>query len=167
MLICPIAPVAPLLPHSGAMVLLDAVLAYDEEFLCAAAHIGAEHALLQADGTVPAWMAMEIMAQCIAALEGVHAHNRGEAVRLGFLLGTRKLNLFAAALPVGCRLQAEARLSIRDSNGFAVFDCGLHVVDAPEHFRLPENGRVAQAALNVFSPPDLDAYLAQTQKAHA
>ena len=165
MLSCPISDVAALLPHSGHMVLLDEVLAYDHESLQASAHIGADHVLMQPDGTVPAWMAMEIMAQCIAALDGIHAHNGGESVRLGFLLGTRKLHLFADTLPLGCELLAETRQSIRDNNGFAVFDCSLRIIAAPAGFRLPENGLVAQAALNVFSPPDLDNYLAQTQKA--
>ncbi|MFD1243942.1 ApeP family dehydratase [Paralysiella testudinis] len=165
MLSCPISDVAALLPHSGHMVLLDEVLAYDHESLQASAHIGADHVLMQPDGTVPAWMAMEIMAQCIAALDGIHAHNGGESVRLGFLLGTRKLHLFADTLPLGCELLAETRQSIRDNNGFAVFDCSLRIIAAPAGFRLPENGLVAQAALNVFSPPDLDGYLAQTQKA--
>ena len=165
MLSCPISDVAALLPHSGHMVLLDEVLAYDHESLQASAHIGADHVLMQPDGTVPAWMAMEIMAQCIAALDGIHAHNGGESVRLGFLLGTRKLHLFADTLPLGCTLLAETRQSIRDNNGFAVFDCSLRIIAAPAGFRLPENGLVAQAALNVFSPPDLDGYLAQTQKA--
>ena len=109
MLSCPISDVAALLPHSGHMVLLDEVLAYDHESLQASAHIGADHVLMQPDGTVPAWMAMEIMAQCIAALDGIHAHNGGESVRLGFLLGTRKLHLFADTLPVGCTLLAETR----------------------------------------------------------
>lgn len=165
MLSCPISDVAALLPHSGHMVLLDEILAYDHESLQASAHIGADHVLMQPDGTVPAWMAMEIMAQCIAALDGIHAHNGGESVRLGFLLGTRKLHLFADTLPLGCELLAETRQSIRDNNGFAVFDCSLRIIAAPAGFRLPENGLVAQAALNVFSPPDLDGYLAQTQKA--
>ena len=165
MLSCPISDVAALLPHSGHMVLLDEVLAYDHESLQASAHIGADHVLMQPDGTVPAWMAMEIMAQCIAALDGIHAHNGGESVRLGFLLGTRKQHLFADTLPLGCELLAETRQSIRDNNGFAVFDCSLRIIAAPAGFRLPENGLVAQAALNVFSPPDLDGYLAQTQKA--
>lgn len=159
MLSCPIKDVASLLPHSGHMVLLDEVLDYNEEYLCAGAHIGSDHALLQADGTVPAWMAMEIMAQCIAALDGCHAQEQGVPVRLGFLLGSRKLNLFTDALPVGCCLKAEAKLSIRDDNGFAVFDCSLSVIQAPAGYRLPANGLVVQAALNVFSPPDLNAYV--------
>lgn len=163
MLSCPIRDVAPLLPHSGHMVLLDEVTAYDADSLSALASIGAGHALLQDDGTVPAWMAMEIMAQCVAAWEGCHAHNRGEPVRLGFLLGTRKLQLHADALPVGCQLAASAQQSIRDNNGFAVFDCRLTVLSAPAGWPLPPQGLVAEAALNVFSPPDLQAYLQQVR----
>lgn len=164
MLICPIKDVAPLLPHSGKMVLLDEIIAYNDQSLCAHAYIGSHHIFLQEDGTVPAWMAVEIMAQCIAALEGCHAHNQGEAVRLGFLLGTRKLHLYRDVLPVGSCLRASARQSIKDQNGFAVFDCCLELLNDPNMpVPLPEPQMVAQAALNVFSPPNLDVYLQQTR----
>ena len=88
-LICPITHIAPLLPHSGHMVLLDCITEYGDDYLHATAHVGEKHILLQA-GSLPVLAGMEIMAQGIAALAGCHAHNRGEPVRLGFLLGTRK-----------------------------------------------------------------------------
>ena len=156
MLTCPIREVAALLPHSGHMVLLDEILAYDHESLLASAHIGADHILMQPDGTVPAWMAMEIMAQCIGALEGCHARVRGEPVRLGFLLGTRKLNLFADTIAVGTQLSIQVQASTQDGSGFGVFDCALRWTDAPAAARagLPSDGLLVQAALNVFSPKE-------------
>jgi len=37
-----------------------------------------------------------------------------------------------------------------------VFDCELHWIDAPDDVRgmLPQDGLLAQAALNVYSPKD-------------
>ncbi|MFC2292749.1 MAG: thioester dehydrase, partial [Kingella oralis] len=80
----------------------------------------------------------------------------GEEVKLGFLLGTRKLNLFADHIPVGTTLAATAHLSTQDPSGMGVFDCELHWIDAPDDVRgmLPQDGLLAQAALNVYSPKD-------------
>lgn len=154
-LVCPIERVAPLLPHSGRMVLLDRITDYGADFLFAEAEIGAGHILL-VDGVLPCLSGMEIMAQGIAALAGCQAVNAGQAVRLGFLLGTRKLDVFADSLPVGGRLKIEVRASTQDSSGFGVFDCRLLCVSVPADWtsRLPEDGVVLQAALNVYSPKE-------------
>ena len=154
-LICPITQVAPLLPHSGHMVLLDCITAYGEDYLHAEATVGEKHILLQ-NGVLPLLAGMEIMAQGIAALAGCHAHHAGEPVRLGFLLGTRKLNLFADAVPVGTMLAVKVQASTQDATGFGVFDCEMRWTDAPEAARasLPSDGLLIQAALNVFSPKE-------------
>ncbi len=154
-LICPVTEVAPLLPHSGHMVLLDAITAYDAESLQAEATVRPDHILLH-NGSLPALAAIEIMAQGVAALAGCLAYNAGEPVRLGFLLGTRKLNLFADVLPVGIKLGINVRASLQDANGFGVFDCELLWLDVPPEWvsRLPENRILVQAALNVYSPKD-------------
>lgn len=157
-LICPIYEVAPLLPHSGHMVLLDVITEYGEDYLYAEARVGEKHILLQ-NGVLPLLAGMEIMAQGIAALAGCHARNAGEPVRLGFLLGTRKLNLFAESVPVGTRLSIHVRASTQDAGGFGVFDCELRWTDAPEDAKenLPSDGLLIRAALNVFSPKDNQA----------
>ena len=154
-LICPITNLAPLLPHSGRMVLLDSITDYGDHHLTATAAIGEDHILLQ-NGHLPCMLGMEIMAQGIAALTGCHAANAGQPVRLGFLLGTRKLNLFADFIPLHTRLLIQVQESMMDSTGFGVFDCSLHWTDAPEHERhlLPADGLLIEAALNVYSPQD-------------
>ena len=76
-LTCPIVDVAPLLPHSGNMVLLDEILDYDDESLQGRATIREDHVFLRPEGVVPAWMAMEILAQGIAAFDGCHAAQAG------------------------------------------------------------------------------------------
>ncbi|MDO4434121.1 MAG: thioester dehydrase [Alysiella sp.] len=152
-LICPIDDVASLLPHSGKMVLLERITDYSEQHLLAQAHVHEDHILLR-NGVLPCIAGMEIMAQGVAAWAGCHAHNAGEAVRLGFLLGTRKLNLFTDVIPIGTQLQIKVKVSTQDQNGIGVFDCELYWIDAPIDKRtiLPENGLLIQAALNVYSP---------------
>lgn len=150
---CPITAIAPLLPHSGRMVLLDCITDYGANHLTATASVGADHILL-CNGRLPCFHSMEIMAQGIGALTGCLALNAGEPVKLGFLLGTRKLNLFAGSLPVGTQLLVKVKESVMDASGFGVFDCALYWTDAPEHEKhtLPADGLLAQAALNVYSP---------------
>ncbi|WP_416192509.1 thioester dehydrase [Neisseria sp. CCUG12390] len=152
-LVCPITETAPLLPHSGRMVLLDCITEYDDRHLRAEALVGEKHILL-VNGTLPCAAGMEIMAQGIAALAGCHALNAGEKVRLGFLLGTRKLNLFAQTIPVGTKLQIDVTVSTQDAGGMGVFDCELRWTDAPDEVKnlLPSDGLLIQAALNVYSP---------------
>lgn len=160
---CPIDNVAPLLPHSGQMVLLNRIVDYDDQGLRAMLCLADGNPLQQADGTVPSWMGLELLAQCIGALDGCAAHEQGESVRLGFLLGTRKLQLFAPVLPLNTPLWAEVRLSVRDQSGFAVFD-GRLWAQTDGHLAPTAESVLVQAALNVFSPPDLGAYLAQQQQ---
>ena len=123
--------------------------------VCAQAAVGEKHILL-VDGALPVTSLMEIMAQGIGAFAGIQALEAGEPVRLGFLLGTRKLELFADSLPVGTQMKVVANLSIQDPGGMGVFDCELHWTDAPEDARakLPADGLVAKASLNVYSPKD-------------
>ncbi len=152
-LTCPITTVAPLLPHSGRMVLLDCITDYGEHHLTATATVGTDHILLQ-NNRLPCFLGMEIMAQGIGALTGCHAHNAGQPIRLGFLLGTRKLNLFADSIPIHTELLVKVQESVMDATGFGVFDCALYWTDAPEHEKhtLPADGLLVQASLNVYSP---------------
>ncbi|MGN6975849.1 ApeP family dehydratase, partial [Neisseria sp. P0006.S006] len=96
----PIYDVASLLPHSGHMVLIDCVKEFGDDYTVCRAPVGNKHILLQ-DGVLPSMAYMELMAQGIGAFAGIEALKAGEPVRLGFLLGTRKLDLFADSVPVG------------------------------------------------------------------
>lgn len=144
-LTCPISDVAPLLPHSGEMVLLDRILEFGEDFLLAEASVTANHILLQ-NGRLPILAGLEIMAQGVAAWAGCMATLANEPVRLGYLLGTRKLHIYRQHIEIGTPLQIRVKMSIQDTTGFGVFDCEL--VD------LTENECLLAGALNVFSPKE-------------
>ena len=150
---CPITDTASLLPHSGRMVLIDRITRYGDDFVEAGAQIKPDHILL-AGGILPYTAFIELMAQAVGAYAGIQARKNAWPVRLGFLLGTRKLEIFAQSVPVGTHLLATAHMSIQDAGGMGVFDCELRWTDAPETSSetLPSDGILARASLNVYSP---------------
>lgn len=141
----PIENVAPLVPQSGGMVLIDRVTDFGEDFLTGETEIRLNHILLK-EGKLQTFAGIEIMAQGIAAWAGIHARKRNEPVRLGYLLGTRKLHIVQPEIAVGSQLIIEIKMSIQDATGFGVFDCRL--IDKVTHRTL------LSGALNVFSPKD-------------
>ena len=82
--------VASLLPHSGAMVLIDRIMAFDEDSLSAELAVRGDGLLGGDSRSVPAWAGIEYMAQAIGAYVGICARLAGEPIKLGYLLGTRR-----------------------------------------------------------------------------
>ncbi|UPQ83289.1 hotdog family protein [Pseudomonas knackmussii] len=141
-------PVAELLPHAGDMVLLDAVEMFDAESIETRLEVKPSGLLNLPDGSLPAWVGIEIMAQTVAAFAGCHARQAGLPVELGFLLGTRSFQCNVEHFPAGSQLRIRAIRSLQDDNGMGVFECHL---DGP--------GIHAEARLNVFRPPEVASYL--------
>jgi predicted hotdog family 3-hydroxylacyl-ACP dehydratase len=90
------------------MLLLDRVLAYDGECVVCETVLGPTSPFVD-QGQVPAIVGIEYMAQAIAAGAGLSARDKGEASRMGFLLGCRSLTIAVDAFQVGDRLTIEAR----------------------------------------------------------
>ncbi len=141
------APIHELLPHAGDMIFLDRVTVLESERIVAASTVRSDWLLCQ-QGALPAWAAIELMAQTVAAFAGGHARLAGEPVKLGFLLGTRRFTTNTDIIPAGTELTIEARCSLQDEGGMGVFEC-----------RLTADAILIEARLNVFSPRDPDAYL--------
>ncbi len=144
-------PIESLLPHTGGMILLDAVTLAEEERIVCRRTVRPGGLFEDADGSLPAWCGVELMAQCVAAWSGWQAKREQRPVRLGFLLGTRRYQCDVGAFPAGSELVIEAARCFHDDEGMAMFACRI---DAP--------GAHAEARLTVFSPPDPDAFLAST-----
>jgi len=148
-----IGPIAELLPHAGEMILLDAVIeAGDEHIVCH--RTVRDDGLFESPAGLPAWAGVELMAQAVAAWAGWKANNEQRPVRLGFLLGTRHFRSDVDTFPAGTALRVEAVRRFYDDHGMGVFACRI---DSPVGH--------AEANLNVFSPPDEDAFLAAVQGA--
>ncbi|MEC5163277.1 MULTISPECIES: ApeP family dehydratase [unclassified Janthinobacterium] len=142
-----------LLPHGGAMVLLDRVLWADDEALCAEVAIRADS--LFCDGAaVGAWVGVEYMAQAIAAHAGYLARLRGEPLKVGFLLGARRYEAQRPGFAVGSVLRVHMRRTLQGDNGLAAFDCRIEHIDGAA----PACG-VATATISVFKPDNAREFL--------
>lgn len=145
-------PIAELLPHSGNMVLLDEVLEFSADTVRTRLCVRPGGLFNQPDGSLPAWLAIELMAQSVAAFAGCHARQAGLPVKLGFLLGTRSFSCNVERFPLGCELQIEAHCSLQDDSGMGVFEC-----------RLSGAQILAEARLNVFCPAETGSYLKEPE----
>jgi len=141
-------PIAELIPHAGNMILIDQVLRFADDDIETQLTVRAGGLFNEADGSLPAWVAIELMAQSVAAYAGCQARLRGEPVELGFLLGTRKFQCNVEHFPLGSQLHIHATRSLQDDNGMGVFEC---------HLSGP--GIQVEARLNVFRPPQVASYL--------
>lgn len=145
-------PLAELLPHAGDMILIDQVLSFDEEQVHTRVTVKPGGLFSHDDGNLPAWVGIELMAQSVAAYAGCRARQKGEAVELGFLLGTRKYECNVEHFPAGAELTIHGLRSLEDDNGMGVFEC-----------HLTGDGILASARLNVFRPPQAANYLDESK----
>ena len=147
-------PLAELLPHAGDMILIDAIERFDDEQIFTRLTVKPDGLFNLPDGSLPAWVGVELMAQSVAAFAGCHARQKGNPVELGFLLGTRKFECNVEAFAAGSELTIHGLRSLEDDNGMGVFEC---------HINAP--GIHATARLNVFRPPQAAQYLHETPQA--
>jgi predicted hotdog family 3-hydroxylacyl-ACP dehydratase len=136
----PFPPIETLLPHRPPMILLDAVVACDEARLSAVVTIRPTSLFLDAD-RVPGHIGIEYMAQACGAFAGAEALRRGEAVRIGFLLGTRRYIMHAPWFHLGECLTVSVSLGYRDGS-MATFDGRIDVAGT----------LAAEARLIVYQP---------------
>lgn len=148
-------PLAELLPHAGDMILIDAIERFDDEQIFTRLTVKSDGLFNLPDGSLPAWVGVELMAQSVAAFAGCHARQKGNPVELGFLLGTRKFECNVEAFAPGSELSIHGLRSLEDDNGMGVFECHIH-----------GDGIHASARLNVYRPPQANQYLQQTQESH-
>lgn len=130
-----------LLPHQPPMVLLDAVTAYGDGWIeCSVTPRDGD--LFTREGTVPALVAIEYMAQAIGALAGIRNRENGGSPRVGYLIGSRQLALHATELRVGEPLTVRAR-SVWQEARAGQFECQV----------LLGSTCIADGSLTVYEPP--------------
>lgn len=137
-----------LIPHRGAMRLIDRLIDWDAEAIRVGLRVPAQGPFHEADG-VPAFVGIEYMAQAVAAWAGCQARTRGAEPPLGFLLGTRRYACTLAHFPPGMALTIEARCELMGENGLGAFACRI----------LSGEEVLAEALISVFEPPDAAAFL--------
>jgi predicted hotdog family 3-hydroxylacyl-ACP dehydratase len=129
-----------LLPHRPPMILLDRVEDFDADMLTASVTI-TPLSLFCASGSVPSHIALEYMAQACGAHVGIIALEKDEAVRIGFVLGTRDFVCKVPGFAIGETLDITVTLVFNDAQ-MGAYDCRIAIGD-----RL-----VAKARLSVYQP---------------
>jgi predicted hotdog family 3-hydroxylacyl-ACP dehydratase len=131
------------------MILLDRMVDATERGSTCEITIGPQTLFLEPTG-VPAFVGLEYMAQAVAAYGGYRSYLAGEAVAVGFLLGTPQLKTSCQFFDVGQTLHIQVT-HVWGDHELMQFHCAIH--DA-------STGKLLQQAeLNVFKPKDLQSYL--------
>jgi predicted hotdog family 3-hydroxylacyl-ACP dehydratase len=139
--------VAGLLPHAGAMRWLSAVVHHEATHTICRVDPRRGAAVTGDERELPAWLALEFMAQCAAAHGALCGRALGAApgdavAQPALLLGARRLRLYATHLDPEQELEVEARHAAGE-RGLVAFDCAL---------RDPARGAtLAEGRLNVYT----------------
>lgn len=112
-----------LVPHAGAMVLLDVLRDWQKGYARCSAIIR-EHAPFVKNGSVSAEVTIEYMAQAVAACLGYEAITSGGGVRVGMIIACKTFAAHADRLNVGDSIDVEVRC-ISGNETLSHFDCKL------------------------------------------
>lgn len=127
-----------LLPHSGAIVLIDEILDVDEKSIRVKTTIK-KSPFLQNDRFY-SYQLIEVMAQSLGLYR---AHNdKKNTTKIAFLIGCRKFEIYKPYLNLGDEIEINSELSFQDENGFGVYDSAI----------LLNGNIIAKASLSVLNP---------------
>ncbi|MFL9917000.1 hotdog family protein [Paraburkholderia fungorum] len=142
-------PIEAIIPHRGTMLLLDAVNTFADDTLSARATVHADAWYADADGAMPAWIGIELMAQAIAAHVALLAMRGGGSARPGVLLGSRSYQALQPSFASGAQLLIHATELLRSEEGHGAYECTIHHDDVC----------CAEAVIKVFQPRDFQSFI--------
>lgn len=135
------------LPHDAPMLLLESVESVSEETAVCRVTVSDQGVLapfLNAEGCLPGWYALELMAQTVGVWSGWHRQQQGRSsIRLGMVLGARELVCAAGQFPANILLTVSIKLLIQDER-FGSFECAITA----------EGSTLATGRVNTFQPTD-------------
>lgn len=133
-----------LLPHAAPMLLIDRLLMADEHSARCSVRIGQRQQIfLDAEGNLPAWVGIELMAQTIAAWAGYQGWLRAEPPRMGMLLGSRLYKCAESSFMAGWELEVSVEQLVSDG-GLSSFQCLIQ----------GERGLLAEARVSTLQPDE-------------
>jgi predicted hotdog family 3-hydroxylacyl-ACP dehydratase len=141
-------PIDEFVAHRPPMRLLDRIITINENEVVAETIVRADNPFFEAGRGIPAYVGLEMMAQAIAAIDGMKRRNGGLPAKIGFLLGCRRYATHCASFAENMRLTISAKMVFSGDAMFA-FDCRI---DGDE-------GEVATAGMKVYAPDDPQAFL--------
>ena len=142
-------PIEALLPHRGTLLLLDRVIEFAGATATAECTPRSDAWYADAQGNMPAWIGIELMAQTVAAHVGLQKSAAGLPPRHGALLGTRRYNSAVPGFRAGEVLRISATMRFRDAGGLGAYDCNI----------ARGGEQIATATVKVFEPGDFQAFL--------
>jgi predicted hotdog family 3-hydroxylacyl-ACP dehydratase len=107
------------------MCLLARVISHAPDRTVCEVAAGGSAALANRDGSVPVWIGLEHMAQCIAAHGGLVGRACGEPLRPGLFLGSRRVRFSVQHFAPDQQLRVTARHH-GGERGLVAFDCEIH-----------------------------------------
>ncbi|QKJ86721.1 3-hydroxy-fatty acyl-ACP dehydratase [Paramixta manurensis] len=135
------------LPHAAPMVLVEKVMHIDADSAWCQVTVSAEGILapfLNAQGELPAWFGVEIIAQTIGVWSGWHSlQHQQRPPRPGMLLGGRGYRCQHASFAAGSRLDVRITLLMRDDK-IGSFDGEITI----------DGALVASGRLNTWQPDE-------------
>lgn len=129
-----------LLPHASPMILLDGVIAHQEDFIHTVVTIHKDSPFFEKAG-VPSYVALEYMAQAIGVWNGFRDRLEKRMPQIGYLLGSRQLTLEIPFFQEGAELHVYGEPKYVDEE-LASFECWIE----------DQGKRVAHGSINVFQP---------------
>ena len=142
-------PLCDVMPHRERALLLDRVLEHADDSTLCSVTIGPDAWLRRSDGSVPPWVGVEYMAQCIAAHEAYRALAEGRTLEAGFLVRARSVQVRHGRFEAGEELRVRAaRLRGRPGLGALTYRCEIRSADGPEEGRLLVEGTLSVALLS-------------------
>ncbi len=140
--------VSELLWHRGDMILLERLLEHDGESTTARVATGSQRWLRRAGGSIPAWLALEYMAQCVSAHEGMLARAEGRPLPRGLLVAVSGLRFHRSCFGSESVFRVCAsRVGGRPGLGALSHVCRIHAESAGREGALLAEGRISVALL--------------------
>ncbi len=118
-------PIAPYVPQSATMCLLESIMAVDENSLRATVTPTRDDPFATADG-IPAWTGLEWMAQAIAAWAGWHASHANRLPATGLLIGTKRFDTEVEYFALDSTHEIDIGLDFLADNGLGEFHGVIH-----------------------------------------
>jgi predicted hotdog family 3-hydroxylacyl-ACP dehydratase len=109
--------------HRAPMIFLDRLTDIGPDFAVCEWQVTDDFALFEPGKGVPAYAAIEYMAQCVAVHAGAKARARGYVPPQGYLLGTRHFEASIEYFTTGITYQAHCTELIRNADGLGSFAC--------------------------------------------
>lgn len=118
---------ADVMPQQGSMILLDRVIDHDDvQGTRCSVDLAKQTWLRRKDSSIPVWVALEYMAQCIAAHEGYRAWHQGRKLDRGLFVGARRVHFHRADFQGTGELEVRARyLRGRAGLGALSYSCEI------------------------------------------